>query len=185
MHEGGAETHDLAVAAGKQADAAKVQSEQAIAQTQKMTESLKKTGTLIGNATEQTKATNKLAQQATRQNTIAAEALESEERPWIGCEHVNIMAKVEAGSTVANRLGYKNWGKGPAIHSKILYQMAPFCGPFPIHPPYTVLPDERPLSLMPNQSIETKTIAFNTALTASDLRKGMRVCDIAVALTIR
>jgi ElaB/YqjD/DUF883 family membrane-anchored ribosome-binding protein len=76
MHEGGIDTHDLAVAAGKQADAAKVQSEQAKAQTDKMAESLTKTDKLINKATEQANATNRLAMQAKRSADVAQEAIQ-------------------------------------------------------------------------------------------------------------
>jgi hypothetical protein len=79
MHTGGTDTHDLAAAAGKQADAAKVQSEQAKAQTKKMAESLTKTDALIKNATEQARAMKKLAEAAKRQAEIASVGL----RPWI------------------------------------------------------------------------------------------------------
>ena len=144
IHSGAKDTHDLAVAAGKQADAAKAQSEQAKAQTEKMTESLSKTDDLIRQATEQAKASNQVAQQAKRQAGIAANTLESEERPWMGFEHVNMPTKIAVGSTVSNSLVYKNWGKGPAIHLLVQYQMGQFCGPFPIHPPYRTLPDQRP-----------------------------------------
>ena len=66
IRTGGKDTHDLAVAAAKQADAAKAQSRQAEAQTKKMGESLRKTDALIRQSTEQAKATNKLAVQAKR-----------------------------------------------------------------------------------------------------------------------
>jgi hypothetical protein len=79
MHKGGIDTHDLAVAAGKQADAAKAQSEQAKAQTKKMAESLRKTDALIRIASEQAVATTKLVEAAKQQADTASAGL----RPWI------------------------------------------------------------------------------------------------------
>jgi hypothetical protein len=61
-------TNELAVAAGKQADAAKTQSEQAIAQTSKMTESLGRTDKLISE-------THMLAQNAGLQATAMKQQL--------------------------------------------------------------------------------------------------------------
>jgi hypothetical protein len=111
--------------------AAKTQSEQAKVQTAKMGESITKTDALIRQATEQAKATNRLAEQAKRQAKIAADALESEERPWIGFDHINIVTKVIVGSALSSSLVFKNWGRGPAIHELHAYIMTSLCGPFP------------------------------------------------------
>src|ERR1022692_2366174 len=139
--QGGIDTHDLAVAA-------KAQSEQATAQTIKMGESLRKTDDLIRQATEQATATNKLAQQAKRQADIAAKTLEAEERPWVGLDHINIATKVAIDSTVSNSLVYKNWGRGVALHVLPEYQINPLCGPFPIHPPYSIATPPSPALVM-------------------------------------
>ena len=87
MHTSGIDTHGLAVAAGKQADAAKAQSEQAKVQTEKMKESIAKTDDLIS-------ATDALAREAKRSADavkssadIAQNQLEMSERPWIVTEY--------------------------------------------------------------------------------------------------
>jgi hypothetical protein len=166
IHSGAKDTHDLAVAAGKQADAAKAQSEQAKAQTEKMTESLSKTDELIRQATEQAKATNRLAQQAKRQADIAVNTLEAEERPWLGIDHIVMPTKVVIGSTVSNSLVVKNWGRGIAIHVLPEYQMNPICGPFPLRPIYSITTLPSPTSVMPSQIFETTSTTFNSPLTA-------------------
>jgi cell division protein FtsL len=169
MHSGAADTHDLAVAAGKQADAAKAQSEQAKAQTEKMGESLTKTDALITKATEQAAATNKLAKQAKRQSDIAAQTFEAEERPWIGMDHINPPAKIAAGTTPSSSLIYKNWGRGVAIHVESTYQMRALCGPFPTRPVYEFNGVPSQSLQMPGQTIETGKTVFNSALTSNDL----------------
>jgi len=86
MHEGGKDTHDLAVAAKAQADAAKAQADNSKAQVDRMGESLQKTSQLIAAATIQAKATNKLAAQAQRSADTAQEQLINSERPWANAE---------------------------------------------------------------------------------------------------
>jgi hypothetical protein len=169
MHAGGADTHDLAISAGKQADAAKAQSEQAKAQTEKMTESLKKTDELIAKATQQAAATNRLAQQAKRQADTAANTLEAEERPWIGLDHINPPAKIAVDTAPSSSLIYRNWGRGVAIHVMNEYQVAPFCGTFPIRPTYDVTTSPTPTLQMPGQSLETGSTNFKAPLTGDTL----------------
>src|SRR6266700_1546821 len=82
MHTTGIDTHDLAVAAGKQADAAKKQSEQAKAQTNRMKDSLERTDRLI-------KSTNDLAAQARRQADITREALITAQRAFVNLKTLN------------------------------------------------------------------------------------------------
>jgi len=112
----------------------------------------------------QATAANSIAQAAQRQADIAVRNLESQERPWVGYDHINMHAKVTVGSTASNSLSYKNWGKGPAIHVLFQYRMKPFCSSFPAHPPYEVR-EGTPIALMPGQQAETADIFFSKALT--------------------
>jgi hypothetical protein len=83
IRKGSADTHDLARAAGKQADYAKAQSEQAKAQVDKMRESLTKTDSLIAEATKQAEATNRLAEAARKSVDTAKETLHVSERAYV------------------------------------------------------------------------------------------------------
>jgi len=76
MQSGGKDTHKLALAA-------KAQSEQAVAQTTKMAESLTKTDELIRQSAAQAKATSDLARQAKQSADTARAQLELSERPWL------------------------------------------------------------------------------------------------------
>src|SRR5260370_3179734 len=71
MKSGGKDTHDLAVAAGKQADDTKALADQAKAQVDKMAESVAKTDSLIKETTKQANSTAELAREAKRSADIA------------------------------------------------------------------------------------------------------------------
>jgi hypothetical protein len=83
MHEGGADTHTLAVSAGQQAVAAKALAEESKAQVLKMDESLAKTDALIQTAARQAIATDKLAREAARSADIARNSLVSTQRAYL------------------------------------------------------------------------------------------------------
>ena len=83
IHGSSADTHDLAIAAGKQADAAKKQSQQAEAQTRAMGDSLTKTDNLI-------KATNRLVTAAKRSADAANNANEIASRALMQSERANV-----------------------------------------------------------------------------------------------
>lgn len=119
IHSGSKDTHDVAVAAGKQADAAKTQSEQAIQQTATMGQSLSKTDDLI-------RATVDLAKQAKRSADIASLALkaneestEQERRPWVGIMAVqcsNCVSKQDRSLSIGQLFAtVANTGKTPAL----------------------------------------------------------------------
>lgn len=80
---GGNDTHELAVQAKNQADAAKILAEQAKAQTGKA-------DTLIQKAVEQAAATNRLAGQAKRSADVARQSFDFTNRPYIGIDQINI-----------------------------------------------------------------------------------------------
>jgi hypothetical protein len=79
MHTGGADTHDLAVAAGKQADAAKALADQAKAQTEKMDK-------LIKEATAQATATGQQARASMAASLTQQKQLEVTDRARIRVE---------------------------------------------------------------------------------------------------
>jgi hypothetical protein len=119
MHSGGADTHDLAVAAKTQAEAAKAQADEAKVQVDKMAESLKKTDALIKEATAQANATNLLAAQAQRSADYSQQAINAgveAERPWVGVGSFNVSNFVE-GQTAKVSFNYVNSGKRPATAS--------------------------------------------------------------------
>jgi hypothetical protein len=87
MHVGGQDTHALAVAAGQQAAAANTQSQQAIAQTGKMSESLSKTDDLI-------RATNVLAGEAKRSANIARTTMITGTRAYLALARVKLYCQI-------------------------------------------------------------------------------------------
>jgi hypothetical protein len=115
MHTSSRDTHDLAIAAGKQADAAKAQSDQAIQQTDKMEKSLVKTDNLI-------RATSDLATQAKRSADTAREALNAslaasrlDERPWVGSKGIGINFPLAADKRILGEIIIVNSGKSFAL----------------------------------------------------------------------
>lgn len=123
MHTSGADTHDLAVAAGKQAEASKTLAEQAKAQTTKMSEALERTDRLITQATEQAKATNDLAIQARRSANTAQESLtfarqsvQLEQRPWIVPAIVQLSNEPDTDKKIGARVTIVNSGRTPALY---------------------------------------------------------------------
>lgn len=120
IYTGSKDTHYLAIAGGKQADAARIQSEQAKAQTEKMTESIAKTDDLIQRATEQARATNKLAQQAKRQADTAISSFDASERPYIGIERISYVED-QLNKIVTIVAILKNFGANPAEGLQIHY----------------------------------------------------------------
>jgi len=121
MHSGGVDTHDLAVAAKSQADAAIAQANEAKEQVGKMAESLTKTDALIKEATAQAIATNNLALQAQRAADYAQQAIKTSvesERPWVGVSTAQVANFVE-GQTAKITINVTNSGKRPASAKEI------------------------------------------------------------------
>jgi hypothetical protein len=115
MHTGSGDTHALADAAKRQADAAKSLAEQATTQTNKMAESLAKTDTLIQEATAQADATNRLATEAKRSADIAHNALVISNRPYVGVADSGVTIIAEDQGRRANfHITVKNFGNAPA-----------------------------------------------------------------------
>jgi hypothetical protein len=139
MKSSGTDTKNLAIAAGKQADAAGKQ-------TDKMAESLRKTDDLISQATEQAKATNRLAmaardqvakldaqvtethalaKAAADQFTISAKALTANQRPWVSFDiRINGPLTFDAdGAHLSLAVTFKNTGGSTAIGSGFEIEM--------------------------------------------------------------
>jgi hypothetical protein len=127
MHQSGADTHDLAVAAGKQADAAKVQSEQAKAQTDKMAESLTKTDTLIRESKVQATEATIAANAARRAADTAAKQMrdfENAQRADLEVEMAwtrNMPPTVPDSNATQWILSYKITNYGRSVATKIAY----------------------------------------------------------------
>jgi hypothetical protein len=114
MHGGGEDTHALALSAKSQADEAR-------AQVEKMSESLRKTDVLIKEATAQANATNLLAVQAQRSADYAQQAIKNSidaDRPWVGISTFNVTNFVE-GQTAKISINFINSGKRPASASGV------------------------------------------------------------------
>jgi hypothetical protein len=128
MHSSSGDTHDLAIAAGKQADAAKAQSEQAKAQTEKMGESLSKTQALID-------ATNRLADESRRSADAARKFYVLDQRPWIGISNYTCECAENSGTFKIDKLtvSYTNSGRTPAIKvsGKFTFVMRKWSEPIP------------------------------------------------------
>jgi len=123
MHSGGVDTHDLAVAAGKQADAAKALAEQAKAQTDKMRESLGKTDDLIRQAAAQATATNELAGTAGKQAELTAQSVADnktssyrEFRPYVHVTRFDFTGDLFKGELIKGKASIINSGRTPAVN---------------------------------------------------------------------
>jgi hypothetical protein len=147
MHSGGADTHDLAVAAKAQAEASDTQAKEATAQVDKLVESLKKTDALIAEATtqanatsQQAVATNVLAKQAQRSADYAQQAIKTSveaERPWIGVGNFAVSNFLE-GQTAKITVNFVNSGKRPASASA--FYNAQVVKDLPMYPSFTGIP---------------------------------------------
>lgn len=129
MHSGGADTHDLAIAAKAQADEAKIQSQEATIQAKDATASADYMKQLANETLAQAIATNKLAAQAQKSaeyagdlsRTAASElktaqaTAQNDERAWIGVQQTQL-ASFEPGKPVSAIIILDNTGKSPARH---------------------------------------------------------------------
>lgn len=129
MHTGGADTHDLAIAAKAQADEAKVQADQARIQATKATESADYMKHLAEATLQQSKATAKLAAEARKSaeyaGHLAATAASelgtaqanarNDQRAWIGEQQAQL-ATYEVGKHTTVSVELSNTGKSPARH---------------------------------------------------------------------
>jgi len=110
MRNGGVDTHNLAVAAGKQARASKALAEQAKAQTEKMRQAL-------ATAATQATATRDLATQAKRQANTASDAIKASRRPWIMVDvSIDSGEFSEEGLRLTIKFSFTNKGADPALY---------------------------------------------------------------------
>jgi hypothetical protein len=109
MKSSGTDTHDLALAAK--------------AQTDKMTESLKKTDDLIRQATDQAKAAKTVANAAMESANTAKRQLQMSERPWVYATDWSLIEPLsftEKGGKIGLGITLKNVGHSPAIHVRFV-----------------------------------------------------------------
>jgi cell division protein FtsL len=129
MHSGGQDTHDLAAAAGKQADAAGKQADAAGKEVDRMKDFADK-------MKEQADRTKELAEQAKVQAAaaqksadIAHDALTRSNRPWVGVDSVHLtepIGFIKAGDekdptyfvSGSFEITIKNYGSSPALSVK-------------------------------------------------------------------
>ena len=131
-------THDLAVAAGKQADAAGQQAAAAKGQsdnTAKLADAASKQARAAVDLVQKLQAgvdqTAKLATAAANANTIAAQAMEAQTRPWIGIDGApqNVSGSATNNPPSANvgfDLTLRNYGQSPAVFSRPTTTANPF-----------------------------------------------------------
>jgi hypothetical protein len=86
MHTSGTDTHDLAVAAGKQADSAKIQSENTSKLADAAVKQANASTAQVGKLQAGVDETARLAAAAASANKIAQQAIETQTRPWIGID---------------------------------------------------------------------------------------------------
>lgn len=128
MHAGGADTHDLAVAAKSQADEAKVQADQARIQAEKAGENAQYMKQLAEETLAQARATNRLAVEARRSAEYAGqlartsaqeletsgETARNDQRAWVGLENVQL-STYKVGQPIKATVHLMNTGKSPAL----------------------------------------------------------------------
>ena len=128
LNSGSAQTDKLISAANIQACAATRNAESAAKSAQAALDLSRETKSIADRALTQANATNALAIQSKRATDISDATLEEQRRPWIAFDSFIISDKVEVGSKIRNILSYRNWGNGPALRVRNLYQMHQFCG---------------------------------------------------------
>ncbi|HKW65460.1 MAG TPA: hypothetical protein VJN89_23115 [Candidatus Acidoferrum sp.] len=119
MKSGSGDTHELAVAAGKQADAAKTQSENTI----KLAVAAKKQADAAADQVKKLQAgvqeTSRLASAAQDANGISKQAMENQTRPWIGIEGDPQLTSFRITPAGILRMTFdfvvRNYGQSPAI----------------------------------------------------------------------
>jgi hypothetical protein len=144
IHKGSKDTHDLAVAAGKQADAAKVQSEQAKAQTDKMA--------------EQVEALKKTADAA----KVSAGAAQVALQPAVG---VQLVVSALTDTSLKYEIQVRNEGGSP---TKVTLRYCALLGTAAFIPTLKNCPNSKvkivgPETVLPHSTFPTSVIAPNIA----------------------
>lgn len=149
LKSSGSDAHDLAVAAGKQAEAAKAQAES--------------TDQIATRALAQAKATNNLAREASRSADIAQRTFNAANRPYVGVNGASAdhFMKNEVGEFVpaprpsakteglVYAIEIKNFGPVPATNF-VDSQRVFFNG---VEHPTTINPPHRPSTIFPGQLV--------------------------------
>jgi hypothetical protein len=123
IKKGSTDTHDLAVAAQKQADAAKVQSDNTAILAQAATNQASAAADQVRKLQAGVIETAKLATAAINANTIANRSLEAQTRPWIGIDGVPEVIETRVsnsppGKSVIFNLKLRNYGSSPALTAR-------------------------------------------------------------------
>jgi hypothetical protein len=120
IRKGSSDTHELAVQAKNQADA---------------------TRGIAERATSQVAAATELAKQSRRSADVAAQALEAQERPWLGVPQLySNVSPLRSNVPITFTLVIRNVGHSPAILQSLQFQSSFWQGDLPESPPY----DEHP-----------------------------------------
>src|SRR5260221_1231134 len=181
IRQGGTDTHDLAVAAKKQAEAAKTQSQQAEAQ-------VKEIKRLSDETRDMAKETKRSADIATSAIALARENFTRDQRPWLVFKIEQ--PKFEDGKQVIWNVHIVNSGRTPAIHTT--HCTVIWWGPAPIND----INDERinkecakAISVTSETTISPGTEIFTSAITANsftgDALKQVKDQDVTLLLTAR
>lgn len=183
MRSGSADTHDLAVAAGKQAEAASKQAarmkdfadrmrDQAD-QSKLVAEAAKAQATAAINEVAELKAgvveTHELGNQARRSADIANKSVEVEERPWVGVTAIDLTDDVAFGKTPASIMTVQNTGRSPAIHVEIEHRMNAYCGQFPAKPVYEPAKPPSRTILLPGFPLKTDETKFTEPISGESM----------------
>jgi hypothetical protein len=148
MHEGGVDTHDLAVAAKSQAEAAKTQADN----TAKLAQAAVDQVTKLQAGVDQTHAlaveTKNVVTEAHVSNLTAADA----DRPWMGALFTS--SDFEDGKVPTYTLTFGNSGRRPAKLIDTSVGAGPFVT-FPVEPKYDIASTPSTGLVVPGQSAVT------------------------------
>lgn len=156
IRRGGNATHDLALAAGKQADAAK-----AVADSTKQ---------VADQAVVQTEVTNRLAKDAKRAADAAERAIAASieaDRPWMGLSEIRGVGELKAETPITLELRFVNAGKRPARVVASAFEVRSYTE-FPKTPSYGARFMDKPTGVvMPNI---VYSISFTLRISESELK---------------
>jgi hypothetical protein len=122
IRSGGQDTHDLAVAAGKQAEKMRDMSDAADKIRQAADNMVTQDQRIADNAQHALEASNRQSR-AVLDETIAASRLD--QRAWVAPLNISSTPKLEPGKDFIVQIIYKNTGKTPAKHSITRYWWEP------------------------------------------------------------
>ena len=170
IHSGGQDTHNLAVAAGQQAEASIIQAQRSEALASAATIQANAALTQVQKLEDGVRESHALALEAKRANDISRSSLETQQRAWIGFTGFDLGNNIEVGQTLSISGRLLNSGNTPAIHVQILATVQTLCGAFPLSPPYPRSPGVASDSLiLPNTPRSTRESIADSPLTAINM----------------